>query len=73
MLVNLKGVILIFIDIAISAEPLLNSLLSDDVLDQGYVSKNLSKAFLIANLSNDTRNVILCSLSTYDGGWETIW
>jgi hypothetical protein len=68
MLVNLKGVILIFIDIAVSAEPLLNSLLSDDVLDQGYVSKNLSKAFLIANLSNDTRNIILCSLSTYDEG-----
>jgi len=29
---------LIFLDIAVAAQPLLNSLLSDDVLDDGYVS-----------------------------------
>lgn len=34
---------LILLDIAVAAQPLLNSLLCDDVLDDGYVSKHINE------------------------------
>jgi hypothetical protein len=38
MFTEQTNAILTFPDIAVAAQPLLNSLLSDDVLDDGYVS-----------------------------------
>ncbi|KAJ5917585.1 hypothetical protein N7466_011139 [Penicillium verhagenii] len=42
------------LDIAVAAEPLLNSLLSDDILDNGYVGSTFLSKFQSADLVPDT-------------------